>query len=129
MYLTSLPVILSILGSTSEVLIDNQELIAAGNFGQYCPMSKSITMLESYPDQETHDNTIIHELVHALCRRIGIQLDHQTEEILAETLGILVSENFRLIPRDLEGEPSEDPKEETQVEPKDTHQVDTKKDQ
>ena len=43
--------------------------------------------------------TLTHELVHAVCDRINFQLDNQAEEMLAESIAIAVTDNFKLTPR------------------------------
>lgn len=44
--------------------------------------------------------TMIHELIHAISDRVGINqgIDHGVEEIIADSIGKCISENFKIEP-------------------------------
>lgn len=83
----------NILGLSVEVINDDARLVP-NDAGEY--LNKIIYMRTEYESQEMLDCTIVHEMFHALCDRLGIQLDFNLEEILAESMGNIVSENFTL---------------------------------
>ena len=112
LYLTSLPEILSVLGKDIDVKLNTEELLVEGNVGTYNAALNTITLLEGYPEKDLHDVTIIHELIHATLRRIGAQLDLQTEEILCECISTVLVDNFDILPKGIPQDVLEDAQEE-----------------
>ena len=57
-------------------------LIVLGAAGAF---DGSIILRSKYEDQEYFMKTLVHESFHASCFTVGLQLDHQVEEVLAVT--------------------------------------------
>jgi len=84
---------LNVLGLKVPVQIKKR--IVVGNmecYGVYRPHRKTIE-IHSPRDKAT----LIHEAFHALCDRLGIGLDPMIEEILANAVELLITENFKVI--------------------------------
>lgn len=66
--------------------------------GQYHPKTQSITIDKRIKGDELI-GVYIHELVHAMCDRIGLhnaQLSHDLEEIIADNIATVMLENFEI---------------------------------
>jgi len=89
--------LLMIFGECVEIREVDNLLHDEQTAGDYCSRTKTIRIDSSLRGDEFL-TTLIHELVHALSDRISIRqaLDHQTEEIIADTFAKAIVENFRL---------------------------------
>ena len=96
MFQINLPSYLKVLGRKVRIVFDG---LTSDSIGHYNYAETKIAIREEFKDQELHDCTILHEIIHATLDRIGTQLDTQLEEVLAESLATVISENFRLEPR------------------------------
>lgn len=71
-----------------------------GTLGIYT--DEEIHLRSKFTDEEQETNTLVHETIHAICERLGLQLDNTVEEVIANAVANVIAENFKLTPRSLE---------------------------
>lgn len=79
---------IEISGVTVKIEIDDYRL----NVEEECDglyHNKIIYLKKEYSDKKHYKRIILHEAIHGLCDILGVQLDHNTEEILANMISYL----------------------------------------
>lgn len=89
MYETPIKGSVQILGTIINIVIDDESCEAEEAAGFY--RNETIYLRSSYDDLRAYLDTYRHECIHALCEVLGVQLDHHTEEILANTIAKMIT--------------------------------------
>ncbi len=77
-----------IMGTTISIEIDDDRCVEEGADGLY--ILETIYLKSSYDTRDQYRITYLHECFHALCDVLGVQLDHNLEEILAHRVSTMV---------------------------------------
>lgn len=89
---------LKIFGHTIRILKKDSLIDSTGNAAIYIPDDKKI-LIDSKQRGEDLDQTILHELVHCVFSRLGmeqVRIPAEVEELLAENIATCVVENFKI---------------------------------
>jgi len=88
---------LNVFGAKIPVKVVKNFMHTTGNHGLYYPISKEVCIAEDQTKEEAI-HTLIHELVHAVFARAGLNqaVEDKIEEIVAEQVGTVITENFNL---------------------------------
>jgi len=84
-----------------KVPIKRADLRDIGAAGAYCPQTKTIHIEQTLKGGDFLAETLVHEIFHAIEDRAGIgqALDSKILEVIAEQVGVVISENFLLTPK------------------------------
>lgn len=74
---------INVLGKEVKIKLNNSKLEAMCAYGLYD--REFIYLRRDYESYELFVNTLVHEVFHAHCHIVGLQLDLQVEEVLAVT--------------------------------------------
>lgn len=80
---------IEIIGEQIDIVIDDDYCEREEADGLYS--GKTIYLKSSYQDVKEYLRVYRHECIHALCDSLGIQLDHNLEEILAHRVSYMVT--------------------------------------
>lgn len=90
---------ISVLGQ--EVKIEYVDLGVSSNYGEYHDDCSTI-LIDKNLSEDIMMQTLLHEVVHVVCARLGISGQSEfpalVEEVLAETFSKAIIQNFRLLP-------------------------------
>lgn len=76
---------IDIMGRTIRIEINDVKLATHGAMGIFS--NDTITLASEYDGSAAFVDTFSHECMHALCSVLGVQLDPQLEEVIANTFG------------------------------------------
>lgn len=79
----------TILGHKIPCIIDDDKCDNESSDGLYG--NETIYLRSEYKSIQEYQRVFRHECFHALCELLGVQLDHQTEEILAHRVSIMMT--------------------------------------
>ena len=89
----------NVLGLVIPIERDDIRLQALGAMGAYDYGEKTIYLQSEYDSADELVSTLVHEMGHAVLDRVGGTLGGTLEEILVETIALVITENFQLILR------------------------------
>lgn len=89
MYLTPIKGSIYIIGTKIDIIIDDNRLDLEEADGLYT--GQTIILRSQYDTIKEYLRVYRHECIHALCDSLGIQLDHNLEEILAHTISHMIT--------------------------------------
>jgi len=75
---------IKVLGDKISIEINDLYLLKEDADGIY--KDETIYLRSYYKDRKEYLRVMRHEVIHAICDSLGIQLDHHTEETLAHTI-------------------------------------------
>lgn len=88
MFTTPIKSSVTIMGETIDIRIDDDYCDLQEADGLY--QAQTIYLKSSYSSREEYKRVYAHECFHALCDTLGVQLDHNLEEILAHRVSMMV---------------------------------------
>ena len=76
----------------------NQEISDHGFAGLCHKGKQTIEISSSHKDKNSTLHTLVHEMMHAMCTRVGIDqaISNEMEEMLSENVATMMVENFEL---------------------------------
>lgn len=80
---------IDVMGVNIAVIISDKLCIKQEAFGYY--LNKQIVLRSTYPTKADYVDVLSHESFHALCDVIGLVINEDIEEILANTMGQVVA--------------------------------------